>query len=333
MSNCEHSRRVKHGKDRYGRQRYKCLDCGSTFTGIPKGPLHPMRMPVDQASQVLMLLAEGNSVRSVERVTGVHRDTVLKALVAFGARARIFLDKKMQGLQVKHLQFDEQWTYIKKKGPHTRKHGEIYIWTCVDKDTKLMPCFKIGEKSSRTAELFVFDVASRIQLPKPHASDGHHYKKGEYKPIVQISTDGYPAYINAINLAFGPYVRYGTILKEYYKEGPQTITFGKRTAVLNMRESEKGTICTNHVERTNGTQRLLLKRLNRLTLCFSKKRSNLIAAFTLFCVYYNFCWRLRLRQDHPLARSRPTPTVLAGLETEPWSFQRLFNEVVKQESL
>jgi hypothetical protein len=143
----------------------------------------------------------------------------------------------------------------------------------------------------------MMDVAGRLTLPNPHASDAHAYQPAGYLRLVQLSTDGFAAYPEAVDLAFGPYVRYGTIIKEYKNASmiytPSEMVGTKRTGIRGIEGRERFTICTSHVERLNGTQRLFMKRLNRLTLCFSKKLENLEAAFALFACWYNFVWQTR----------------------------------------
>ena len=112
---CSHLHHQKYGKTRKGEQRYKCNLCGAVFFDAQPNPLGDMRVPVADAKLVLRLLVEGMSIRSTERTTGIHRDTLCKLIVLFGDASRRFLDKRMRGLTLEHLQFDEQWTYVGKK--------------------------------------------------------------------------------------------------------------------------------------------------------------------------------------------------------------------------
>ena len=184
------------------------------------------------------------SVRATERTTGVHRDTVCKLIVHFGDACQRFLDERMRGLTLTHLQFDEQWTYVGKKQvaadgrpsrPRSHDVGDVYIWTCIDQKTKLMPSFMIGKRSADNARRFMMDVAGRLVMPKPHASDAHGFEAGGYRPIVQICTDGFAAYPEAVDLAFGPYVKYGTIIKDYRNANmiytPSEMVGTKRTGI------------------------------------------------------------------------------------------------------
>jgi transposase-like protein/IS1 family transposase len=338
---CKHESVQKYGKDRHGNQRYRCNLCLKTLIDEqPDKPLGAMRVPTETAKLVLRLLTEGSSIRATERITGVHRDTICKLIVHFGEACRRFLDERMRGLKVSHLQFDEQWTWIAKKQSRlttderqlSHDQGDVYIWTCVDQKSKLMPSFLIGKRSADNARRFMMDVASRLVFPKPHASDAHAFSVGGYTPVCQISTDGFPAYPEAVDMAFGPYVRFGTIIKEYRNANmiytPSEMVGTKRTGIRGIDGRQQRSICTSHVERLNGTQRLFLKRLNRLTLCFSKKLANLEAAFAMFAAYYNYCWQTRHKGTS--GKKRPTAAMMAGLAGHVWSFDDLFDAVLNR---
>jgi transposase-like protein/IS1 family transposase len=340
MIACAHANQKNNGHDRKGNQRYRCLDCGKTWSETkPQGPLGSMRLPVGTAKIVLQLLLEGSSIRSTERITHVHRDTICKLIVRFGDACREFLDRKMRGLKLTHLQFDEQWTFVAKKQARLTTTeraecydiGDIYLWTCVDRKTKLMPSFLIGKRSADNARRFLMDVADRLVFPTAHNSDPHAYQDGAYAPFIHISTDGFQAYPEAVDLAFGPYARYGTIIKDYRNASmiytPSEMVGTKRTGIKGISKGQEWSICTSHVERLNGTQRLFMKRLNRLTLCFSKKLRNLEAAFAMFAAYYNFCWRTR--KPNKSGRKRPTAAMMAKLTDHLWGFDELFDAVLK----
>jgi transposase-like protein/IS1 family transposase len=343
MVACSHGTTKRFGKDRKGNQRVRCLLCGKTWTVQGPKPLGAMQVPVADAKLVLRLLTEGMSIRGAARSAEVAPNTVCKLLVFFGQACQRFLDQRMQGLALDHLQFDEQWTYVAKKQSRltlTEREesadvGDVYLWTCIDKTTKLIPGFLIGKRSADNARRFMSDIAGRLIFPNPHASDSHSYRIGGYRPITQISTDGFAAYPEAVDLAFGPYVKYGTIRKEYRNASmiytPSEMVGTRRRGIRGLSGRETRSICTSHVERLNGTQRVFLKRLNRLTLCFSKKLENLQAAFATFAAYYNFCWQTRMPGKS--GKKRPTAAMMAGLTGHVWSFGELFDAVLKQPSL
>ena len=338
MIACAHAEQRKDGKDRHGNQRLRCPLCGKRWTVERPKPLGKMRIPVESAKLVLNLLTQGMSIRAAERITGVDRNTICDLLVFFGDACRAFLDKRMRGLTITHLQFDEQWTYVAKKqsrltvDERAERHdiGDVYLWTCIDQKTKLMPGFLIGKRSADNARRFLMDIAGRLTFPNPHASDAHSFKLGSYPTIVQISTDAFAGYREAVDLAFGPYAKYGTIIKEYRNANmiytPSEMVGTKRTGIRGIKGREQRTICTSHVERLNGTQRVFLKRLNRLTLCFSKKLRNLEAAFAMFAAYYNFCWQTR--KPGKSGQKRATAAMMAGIAGHVWSFNELFEAVL-----
>ena len=340
MIACAHLDAKKFGRDRKGNQRYRCLSCGKTWTEkAEQSPLGAMRIDLAKAKLALRMLTEGMSVRATERTTGINRNTLCKLIVLFGDACRKFLHGKMQGLTLSHLQFDEQWTWVGRKNARltvtekAERHdiGDVYIWTCIDQRTKLMPAFLIGKRSADNARRFMMDVASRLNMPKPHASDAHAFKVEGYQPITQISTDGFQGYPEAVDLAFGPYVRYGVIIKEYRNASmiytPSEMVGTKRNGIRGIGPRQERTITTSHVERLNGTQRVFLKRLNRLTLCFSKKLRNLEAAFAMFAAYYNFCWQTR--KPGKSGQKRPTAAMMTGLAGHVWSFDELFETVLQ----
>lgn len=339
---CSHSERRTNGKDRHGNTRYRCKLCGKSWAEVqPAKPLGPMTLPVEKAKVVLRLLTEGMSIRGTERATGVNRNTICKLIVTFGDKCRAFLDQRMRGLKLTHLQFDEQWTFVYKKQSRltineravVSDKGDMYLWTCVDQKTKLLPSFRIGKRSADNARRFLMDVAGRLQKPdmRPHASDAHAFVEGGYKNVIQISTDGFAPYPEAVDLAFGPYVRYGTIIKEYRNAGmsytPGEMVGTRRNRIQNIGMGGERSICTSHVERLNGTQRLFMKRLNRLTLAFSKKLRNLECAFAMFAAYYNYCWQTR--KPGKSGQKRGTAAMMAGLAGHVWSFDELFATVLQ----
>ena len=293
----------------------------------------------DKKLLVLHHLVEGNSIRSTERLTGVHRDTIMRLLVRVGNQCREFLDDRMQGLTLDHVEVDEIWTFCRKKeGRLTSEEredptiGDIYLFVPFDKDTKLVPTFAIGKRTAKMARALMRDLAGRLVFPKPHDSDPHAFRPATaFQYVTQVSTDGYPPYPEAVDLAFGPYVKYGQCIKDYRSSeqpgryGPPEIVGTDPKPIFGIREDEKPTICTSHVERHNLTIRLFVKRFARLTTAFSKKLENLAAACALHFAYYNFCWRPR--KPGKSGQRRVTPAMAAGLTDRLWSFEDLLREV------
>ncbi len=260
---------------------------------------------MDKQIMVIGALAEGSSIRSIERMTGVHRDTIMRLGVKIGQGCTALMDVSMRNLPCKRLEFDEIWGFVGKKERHVRMDdpaevGNVWTFCAIDADTKLVPAFKCGDRTEATAKAFVADVASRM------------------KNRVQISTDGLSAYVEAIESAFGDDADYGQVIKTY---GVETSVEAQRrysapaiTAVEKKRiagHPDFDHISTSYVERLNATTRLHMRRLTRLTLAFSKKRENFEAAVGLHFAYYNF-----VKRHNTL---RCTPAMEAGVTPSFWS--------------
>lgn len=284
------------------------------------------RMSLEKRNTILRLLVEGNSIRSVTRLMSTNIPSVLRQLHWAGEHCRGLLDQ-FNGLTLKHLEVDEIWTFVGKKQSRltiTEREqrgniGDMYLWYAVDQETKLIPAFILGKRSADMARRLMTDIASRLVFPRQHDSDDHAHAKGEYRQITQVSTDGFKGYPEAVDLAFGPYVKFGTLIKDYRNATmpytPSEMVGTQRRAVFGMSEDEKRTICTSHVERHNLTIRTFMRRFTRLALGFSKKYENLNNAVSLHMAYYNFCWRP--------GKMRITPAMAAGVTERLWTFDDL----------
>jgi IS1 family transposase len=264
-------------------------------------------LTIDKQIAAISSLCEGSSIRSIERVTGVHRDTIMRLGVRVGQGCTALMDAKMRNLECTRLEMDEIWGYIGKKDKHVRpgddpQLGNVWTFCAIDADTKLVPAFHVAkERDAQAASAFVSDVAGRL------------------KNRVQISTDGLAAYVEAIEEAFGKHnVDYGQIIKTYGTE--ESVEQQRRYSAPKITESKKNGvfgypdwefISTSYVERLNATARLHMKRLARLTHAFSKRRENFEAAVGLHFAYYNF-----VRRHNTL---RCTPAMAAGVEQSFWS--------------
>lgn len=252
---------------------------------------------------IIGALAEGSSIRSIERITGVHRDTIMRLGVKVGQGCTALMDAKMRNLSCRRLEMDEIWGFVGKKERHVREGdsgvGSVWTFCAIDAETKLVPAFRVGDRDAATANAFVKDVAERMA----------------YR--VQISTDGLKAYVEAIENAFGGDADYAQIIKTY---GHEETTNNRRYSAPEFVSSEKKVIAgrpnldlvsTSYVERLNATTRLHMRRLTRLTLAFSKKRENFEAAVGLHFAYYNF-----VKRHNTL---RCTPAMAAGVTGTTWS--------------
>jgi IS1 family transposase len=260
---------------------------------------------------VIAALAEGSSIRSIERMTGIHRDTIMRLGVKVGKNCELLMDSKMQDLTCNYLQLDEVWGYIGKKERHVSvddnpELGDVWTYCAIDSETKLVPSFKCGKRMHELTNEFLQDIASRV------------------RNRAQISTDAMHSYASAVEQAFGADVDYGQIVKVYVHDAGQhshperkysapAFTKAMRRPISGNPELEF--ISTSHVERLNATTRLHVKRLNRLTLAFSKKLENFKAAVALHFAYYNF-----VRRHNTL---RCTPAMAAGVEKDFWTVGQL----------
>jgi IS1 family transposase len=258
-------------------------------------------LPKDKQIAVIAALAEGSSIRAIERITGISRNTIMRLGVKVGQGCAQLLDAKMRNLTCNFLQFDEIWGFIGKKEKHRMISddptlGDVWTFCAIDAETKLMPAFKVGKRTHVTANAFVSDVASRL------------------KNRPQISSDGLRAYVEAVENAFGMNVDFGMVIKSYggdkgehHQErrysAPEVSSMHKMTIVGR---PEMDLISTSHIERLNGTTRLHMRRLTRLTYAFSKKLENFEAAVALHFAYYNFV------KTHGSIRC--TPAMAAGVE-------------------
>jgi IS1 family transposase len=262
----------------------------------------------DKQIAVIAALAEGSSIRSIERITGVHRDTIMRLGVKVGKGCTSLMDAKMRDLSCNRLEMDEIWGFVGKKERNVKledgpKLGSVWTFCAIDAETKLVPAFKVGERDAATADAFLADVA--VPMAKR----------------VQISTDGLSAYKEAIEKSFGADADYAQIVKTYGHietgdnrrySAPEFVSCEKKVIAGN---PEVRFISTSYIERLNATTRLHMRRLTRLTLAFSKKRENFEAAVGLHFAYYNF-----VKRHNTL---RCTPAMAAGVESRFWSVGEL----------
>ncbi|MBC7854906.1 MAG: hypothetical protein IAF94_15850 [Pirellulaceae bacterium] len=284
-------------------------------------------MSIEKRNTILRLLVEGNGIRSVCRLMQTNIPSVLRQLEWAGEHCGQLLEEKLRGLDLSHLECDEIWTFCQKKQNKLTTEekelrsdiGDVYLFTAQDQDTRLIASHLLGKRSGDNTRRFMMQLAGRLNMPNPHASDRHQYFASKHQTITQISTDGWMAYPEAVDLAFGPYAKFGTIIKEYRNEGmqydPSEMVGTQRNARRNMDDSELMTICTSHVERNNLTIRTFMRRFTRLALGFSKKLENLEAAVNLHVAYFNFCWRP--------GTMRITPAMAAGITPRLWTFNDL----------
>ncbi len=269
-------------------------------------------LPKEKQLAVLSALVEGNSIRSVERMTGVSQVTILRLLVRTGERCLALLEERMRGFHSRYIEADEIWCYVyKKEGQLTAEdrafhpeRGDQYVFVALDAESKLIPAFTVGKRDGQTALAFMEKLRCRL------AENGR----------IQLTTDGLNAYIGAVEETFGADVDYAQLVKLYGAEpagdgryAPPRVTETISTTINGNPDPDR--ICTSYVERQNLTMRMMMRRFTRLTNAFSKKLANLKAALALHFAYYNFC---RIHRT-----LRVTPAMQAGVTDRVWGLDEL----------
>lgn len=248
------------------------------------------------------------SIRSVERLTGVHRDTIMRLMVRVGDACQEMMDSTLRELPCKRIEVDEVWCYVAKKQRHVglgddpKEVGDFWTWVALDAETKLVPTHLVGKRDAVSAQAFMNDLATRLANR------------------VQLSSDGLRLYIEAVEQGFGGEVDYATIVKSYEAEPigpgryspPKVVSTEKSKVVGNPVDA---LISTSYVERQNLTLRMANRRFTRLTNAFSKKAENLRSAVALHFAWYNF-----VRKHKTLGT---TPAVAAGVWHRPWGLNEL----------
>lgn len=268
----------------------------------------------DKQEAIIRCLVDGNSIRATERITGVHRDTIMRLMVRVGNGCAKVMDHELRSLTCERVQVDEIWGFIYKKQRHVGREdditrvGDVWTWVAIDADTKLIPSYLVGKRTSEAAKAFVDDLAGRLDNK------------------CQLSSDGLRMYVEAVFWAFAGDVDYGQVVKSYEAEpigpgrySPPKVVSVERTAVFGKPNMEK--VSTSHVERQNLTMRMCMRRLTRLTNGFSKKLENHVAATALHFAYYNFC---RVHRS-----IKQTPAMAAGVMFQPWTVGDLLDAALE----
>ena len=297
-------------------QRYRCNQCKRTFSEEhekaprPQGPLGDMRISLDKAEMCLRLLLEGMSIRSIQRITGLHQETILNLLVLAGDRCRELMNKRIKGVAVKDVEADEIWAFVgmKKmtklyKEVTDPKVGDAYTFVGIERNTKLVLAWHLGDRDVPNTEAFTEKL--------DRATSGRF----------QLTTDGMAAYPQAVSYSLGTRVDYAQLIKVYAhgdREGEQKYSPPEVVETVSkplIGSPDPRRICTSIIERSNLTMRMCIRRLTRLTNGFSKKWENLHAMLSLYFAYYNFC---RIHSS-----IRCTPAMESGLTGHVWTLREL----------
>lgn len=264
------------------------------------------KLPTAKRVQILHMLCEGSSMRSISRVCDVSINTVSKLLVDAGKACAAYHDENVRGVKAKRVQCDEIWSFVYAKQKNAAKakrqdlaYGDVWTWTALDADSKLLVSWLVGGRDADYANAFMQDVADRLANR------------------VQLTTDGHAPYLQAVEGAFGADVDYAQLVKIYGQapEGqrrysPAVCIGAERRAVEG--KPKKKHVSTSYVERQNLTMRMHMRRFTRLTNAFSKKFENHMHMVALYTVWYNF-----VKQHKGL--DGLTPAMAAGVSKKLWS--------------
>ncbi|HEY3383903.1 MAG TPA: DDE-type integrase/transposase/recombinase [Vicinamibacterales bacterium] len=267
------------------------------------------KLSVEKRAAVVAALVEGCSIRATVRLTGVAKNTIVKLLTELGPACEKFHDGAVRNVRSRRVQCDEIWSFVgaKQKNVPAEKAGQfgigdVWTWTAIDADSKLIVSWLVGTRDAGAAYAFVQDVASRL------------------RNRVQLTTDGHKPYLAAVEDAFGADIDYA-VLQKIYGSAPEGEKRYSPAQCLGCKvetvtgDPDPKHISTSYVERQNLTMRMSMRRFTRLTNAFSKKVENHCAAVALYFAYYNFC---RVHQT-----LRVTPAMEAGLADHVWSVSEI----------
>lgn len=269
------------------------------------------KLPLAKRAQILELLCEGMSMRSIERIVGCSINTIDKLLQDAGRAALEYHDKHVRGVKASRIQCDEVWSFVhaKQKNAPTSKRagdptiGDCWTWTAIDAEHKLLVSYMVGGRDAEFALMLMDDLRGRLANR------------------VQLTTDGHKAYLQAVEEAFGADVDYGMLVKLYGQEtggqgherkySPSECVGARKDAITGKPDPKH--VSTSYVERANLTMRMSMRRFTRLTNAFSKKLTNHAHMVALYALWYNF-----VRQHKTL---RMSPAMAAGIESQLWSME------------
>jgi IS1 family transposase len=263
------------------------------------------KLSTEKRAQILHCLVEGNSINATARLTGTSKNTVIKLLTEAGEACSAYQNKHLVNLPCRRVQVDEVWSFVYSKQKNVPEGmegeaGDVWTWTAICADTKLVPAWMVGSRDAAPAFVFLDDLAYRLD------------------ERVQLTSDGHKAYLSAVENAFGGNVDYGMLVKVYGEahEGqrrysPAQYLGANPKAIVG--NPDPTHISTSFVERQNLTMRMSMRRFTRLSNAFSKKIENHIWAIGLHFMHYNFC------RVHKSIKS--TPAFAAGVADRTWTIE------------
>jgi IS1 family transposase len=270
------------------------------------------KLDTNKRSQIVSGIVEGCSIRSISRMTGCSKNTIVKLFVELGAACADYIYKNLVNLSCKRVQVDEIWSFcyakaknvtpaIKAKNPFA---GDVWTWVAIDADTKLIPSWIVGPRDGVTARIFVNDLAGRLANR------------------IQLTSDGLSVYLAAVEKAFRGEVDYAMLQKIYNDTSEGQKRYSPAECIGCERKVIDGYpdpahVSTSYIERQNLTMRMSMRRFTRLTNAFSKKIENHVATLAIFYMHYNF---VRIHQT-----LRVTPAMAAGVTSQLWSIGDVVN--------
>jgi IS1 family transposase len=272
------------------------------------------QLSVERRAAIIRALVEGNSARAAARLTGTSRTTVLSLLVELGEMCRVYQDHKLRNLPCKRIQADEVWSFAGAKEKQVKAGasgvGDVWTWTAICADTKLMVSWLVGTRGSHAARRFMADLQSRLANR------------------VQLTTDGHSAYLDVVDRAFGRDVDYAMLVKIYQsplgdrgRYSPPVCIGAEKSCVTG--DPDPDHVSTSFVERTNLTLRMGNRRFTRLTNAFSRKVEHHAYSVDIHFMHYNFCRpHTTLTKAHPL-HYPTTPAMAAGIADHVWSLEEV----------
>lgn len=266
------------------------------------------RLSTAERGRVVASLVEGNSIRATVRMTGVAKNTITKLLVDLGAACSAYQDATIRNVRSRRVQCDEIWSFVGAKAKNASDEkkaqgwGDVWTWTALDADSKLILSFRLGARDGATAYEFMQDLAGRLANR------------------VQLTTDGHKPYLSAVEDAFGSDIDYAMLVKIYGGSAEHETRYSPAQCLGAVPQEVTGNpdpkhISTSYVERQNLTMRMSMRRFTRLTNAFSKKVENHAAMVALYFMYYNFA---RVHQT-----LRVTPAMQAGIASHVWTIEEI----------
>lgn len=270
-----------------------------------------------ERAQILTALIEGNSIASTTRMFGASKVTILRLIADAGTIAKEFHDATVRDLSTKHVQVDEVWSFIHSKDKNVQSknwgkgHGDCWTWVAMDADSKLVINWAVGGRDGGCGYPFVQDLADRLN------------------DRIQLTSDGWSVYREAVKRAFGDEIDYATLVKEYGQERAGFARYSPAkivscAATVQAGNPERKHINTSFIERQNLTVRMSNRRFTRLTNGFSKKMSNHKHMIALGYFYYNFC------REHMTIET--TPALMAGVADREWTMVEFVQMLEREEA-